>query len=413
MRQKGEKMAQNPPSLKEGIQNFSVPGFTIGATAAGLKPNGKLDLCVLISDRPSMAAAVFTRNRIVGEPVKLDRLHLKHATHRAVVVNAKYSNVCTGDEGYRNAREMASTVAELVGCEPEEVFVASTGIIGQQVPMDRALPGIRAAFEARATDGWEQAAHAIMTTDTFPKAVSRTVQINGSTVTLGGIAKGSGMIHPNMATMLCFLATDAAIEKHVLQEMLRRVADRSFNCVTVDGDTSTSDSMILLANGLAGNKVIAGPGADLRAFEQALEDICVRLARAIARDGEGAQHLITVKVSGARTDKAAHQIAETVATSPLVKTAIAGRDANWGRIAAAAGRAGVPFSASSLTLRMNGTLLFELGQPVPFDDPALTKTLAEPDVEIEIEVGEGVGKATVWTCDLTHEYISINGDYRS
>jgi glutamate N-acetyltransferase/amino-acid N-acetyltransferase len=251
-------MTQNPPSLKEGIQNFAVSGFTIGATAAGLKPNGKLDLCVLVSDRPSTAAGVFTRNRIVGEPVKLDRLHLKHATHRAVVVNAKYSNVCTGDEGYRNAREMASTLADLVGCEPEEVFVASTGIIGQQVPMERALPGIRAAFEARATDGWEQAAHAIMTTDTFPKAVSRTVQVNGTTVTLGGIAKGSGMIHPNMATMLCFLATDAAIEKHTLQEMLRRVADRSFNCVTVDGDTSTSDSMILLANGLGATRLFRG-----------------------------------------------------------------------------------------------------------------------------------------------------------
>lgn len=405
-------MAQNgetPPTL----QDLAIPGFQAGASAAGLKTTGELDVCVLTSERPCVAAGVFTRNRVIGEPVRLDRRHLRHATHRAIVANSKYANVCTGAPGARDALAMARRVARLAGCDPREVFVASTGIIGQPIPMDRLIPGIDAAWAARGETGWTDAAHAIMTTDTRPKLARRVVDVAGAAVTLGGIAKGSGMIHPNMATMLSFIATDAAIDKTLLQEMLRRVADKSFNCVTIDGDTSTSDTVLVLANGAAANPPIAPGSPEAAAFEQALESLSAELARKIARDGEGAQHLIEIRVTGARSDKAARQIAHTVATSPLVKTAIAGRDANWGRIAAAAGRAGVPFSQARLTLRLNNFLIFENGGPVAFDESALTATLAREEIAIEISIGSESGAATVWTCDLTHDYISINADYRT
>lgn len=398
---------------KAKVDRLVVPGFQVGVAAAGLKANNALDMSVIVSDRPAVAAGVFTRNRVVGEPVKLDRLHLRRDTHRAVIVNAKVSNVCTGDEGLRNARAMAARVAELAGCATQEVFVASTGVIGRQLPMEKIIPGIDACWKGRSASGWSTASRAIMTTDTRPKMAKRRVKIGDTTVTIGGIAKGSGMIHPNMATMLCFIATDAAIEKKLLQEMLRRVADRSFNRVTVDGDTSTSDTMLVLANGVAGNRKIAKAGQQAAAFEEALTSLAIELAREVARDGEGAQHLVTVNVCGARSNKAAHQIANTIATSPLVKTAIFGRDANWGRIAAAAGRAGIPFRASDLTLHMNGIKIFEKGKPVVFDESVLTKTLAREEIVIDVVIGAGKGEATVWTCDLTDGYIHINADYRS
>jgi glutamate N-acetyltransferase/amino-acid N-acetyltransferase len=396
-----------------GLDRLAVPGFVAGASAAGMKKGGALDVCVIASRRPAVAAGVFTRNLVVGEPVKLCRLHLRHATHRAIVANAKFSNVCTGEEGRRNAVAMAEETARLVGCDRREVFVASTGVIGQRLPVEKVLPAIATSWNAARAQGWGQAARAIMTTDTRPKIAHRTARIGGKRVTFGAIAKGSGMIHPNMGTMFCFIVTDAAVEKAYLQTTLRRVADRSFNCVTVDGDTSTSDTMLVMANGAAGNTPIAGPGADADAFEAALLGIAVDMAREIARDGEGAQHLVTIRVTGARSEKAARQIAHTVGTSPLVKTAIAGRDANWGRIAAAAGRAGVPFRPGDLELDMNGMRLFEHGGPVPFDEAALTRTLGDEEISIAIRVGGGPGEATVWTCDLTHEYITINGDYRT
>jgi glutamate N-acetyltransferase/amino-acid N-acetyltransferase len=399
--------------VREKAPALHVPGFRLGAAAAGLKKGGAWDVCVVTSDRPCAAAGVFTRNCVTGEPVKLCRRHLRHATHRAIVANAKVSNVCTGWAGQRDARAMAAQVAEALDCSPHEVFVASTGVIGALLPMDQIRAGICQALAAREPTGWEEAARAIMTTDTFPKTAQRRVQIGSRTVTLAGMAKGSGMIHPNMATLFCFVLTDAAVEKSFLQEMLGRVADRSLNCTTVDGDTSTSDTMLVLANGAAGNRRIARPGPQATAFEERLQDLCVDLARQIARDGEGAEHLITVRVDGTRSDAQARRIAHTIATSPLVKTAIYGRDANWGRIAAAAGRAGVAFSEKNLTVRLNDLLLFEGGQPVAFDEAALTQTLSREEIAIDVSVGRGDGRATVWTCDLTDGYIRVNAHYRT
>ncbi|MBN1868600.1 bifunctional glutamate N-acetyltransferase/amino-acid acetyltransferase ArgJ [Candidatus Sumerlaeota bacterium] len=393
---------------------LSVRGFSVGTAAAGMKTRGGLDVCLIVSDRPCAAAGVFTRNRVVGEPVKLDRLHLRNATHRAIVANAKFSNVCTGRQGAADARAMARQVAELVGCSAREVFVASTGCIGAPLPMVKIVPAIISAYGARGAKKWSDGARSIMTTDTRPKRARRTAVVGGKRVTLAAIAKGSGMIHPNMATMLCFVATDAAIEKPLLQAVLSRVVERTFNCVTVDGDTSTSDSVLVLANCAAGNRPISRPGKDAAAFEAALESLCVELAREIARDGEGARHLVTIRVSGTRTDRAARRIAHTIGTSPLVKTAVYGRDANWGRIAAAAGRAGVAFRASELSLAMNGIRIFHQGEPVDdYDEAALTRTLDREEIVIDVSVGNGKGRATVWTCDFTDDYIRINADYRS
>lgn len=395
------------------IPSLTIKGFLVGAGSGKMKKNGSNDVCIIVSDRPCTAAGVFTKNQVVGEPVTLNRRTLPLASHRAIVANSKYSNVCTGTEGLRNAEEMAARVAAFCKCAPEEVFVASTGIIGQQVPMEKMRVGIDAAWKARKADAWLAGTKAIMTTDTYPKLVRHTVMLDNKKITIGGMAKGSGMIHPDMATMLSFIATDASIEKTLLQEMLGRVVDRTFNCTTIDGDTSTSDMMIVLANGAAENSTLTQNGPQAQAFETALEAVATDLAREIARDGEGAEHLITVNVSGARSVKAAKQVANTIAISPLVKTAIAGRDANWGRFAMAAGRSGVPFSQNNLTIRCNDFLLFEKGQPKDFDEPALTKTLHEEEVVIDVEIGTGKGTATVWTCDLTHDYISINANYRT
>jgi glutamate N-acetyltransferase/amino-acid N-acetyltransferase len=407
------KKAGEKQEKQDKIESPTVKGFTVGAAAAGMRKDNALDVCVIVSDPPCAAAGVFTRNRVCGEPVKLDRLHLRHPSHRAIVANAKISNVCTGIEGLRDAREMAARLAARIGCQVAEVLVASTGIIGRRLPMERILPGIDNALAARSAKGWPQGAQAIMTTDTRLKMAGRRVKLGGKTVSIAGMAKGSGMIHPNMATMLCFVATDAAIDKALLQAILHRVVDRSFNCVTVDGDTSTSDTMLVLANGAAGNRRVSQDGPQARVFESALESLSVELARKIARDGEGAQHLVTIQVRGTRSDAAARKIAQTVATSPLVKTAIYGRDANWGRITAAAGRAGVPFAVRNLSLRMNGFLVFESGRPVPFDESALTQTLHREEISIDIVVGTAQGGATVWTCDLTDAYIRINADYRT
>ncbi|NQU42507.1 bifunctional glutamate N-acetyltransferase/amino-acid acetyltransferase ArgJ, partial [bacterium] len=390
-----------------------VPGFRLGAVSAGLKKGSQLDMCVITSDEPCAAAGVFTRNRVVGEPVRLDRRHLRNPEHRAIVVNARISNVCTGPEGLRDAREMASRVAGHLGCKTREVFVASTGTIGPRLPMDKIRNGIDAAVSCLSEQGWEQGARAIMTTDTQPKMARQDLVVADRPVTIGGIAKGSGMIQPNLATMLCFITTDLSIEKTYLQRILSRVAHRSFNCVTVDGDTSTSDTVLVLANGRACNPTITGDGALARVFEEGLLDLCVDLARKIARDGEGARHLVTVNVRGARSEAAARRVAESVANSPLVKTAIYGRDANVGRLAMAAGKAGVPFNQSSLDLALNGTAIMGGGYFMAYDEKALTETLDWDEIVIDVGIGKGFGRATMWTCDLTEEYIHINADYRT
>ncbi len=398
---------------QDASSGFSIKGFKVGAASAGMKKDGALDVCCIVSDRPCTAGAVFTQNRVMGEPVKVDRLHLRTLKHRGIVANAKISNVCTAKEGRKVAKKMCARLADILGCKENEIFVASTGVIGQLPPLEKILPSINSAFNTRYAKGWPEAAKAIMTTDTRPKMAKKTVKFENKQISIGGIAKGSGMIHPNMATMLTFLATDAEVEKALLQNMVSRVAQRSFNCVTIDGDTSTSDTMIVLANGASGTKKIKDGTKEAKAFEEALLQVAQDLAKQIARDGEGARHLITINVKGARSEKAARQVAETVANSPLVKTAIAGCDANWGRIAAAAGRAGVAFSASKLSLTLCGFKIFSNGEPVTFDETALTHALKKDSVEIDIQIGGGPAEATVWTCDLTHDYIAINADYRT
>lgn len=397
-------MSAHPPS---------VLGFEAGATACGLKKHESLDLCVITSDRPCTAAAVFTQNRIKGEPVKLDRKHLRHSWHRAIVVNSKYSNVCTGRQGFADARAMAEQVGAALGCKPETVFVASTGIIGARMPMDKVQRGIDQALEVRQPGGWGAAAEAIMTTDTRPKLVTRAFSLGKKRAHLLGIAKGSGMIEPHMGTMLAFFVTDVAVEKRYLQKILRRVADQTFNRVTIDGDTSTSDSVIVLANGAAGNRPLKEGTPLGKVFESNLLMGCATLAREIARDGEGARHLITIQADGAQNERDAERLARSVANSPLVKTAIYGQDANVGRLAMAAGKAGVAFAQEQLQISVNGHCVMRGGFFVPFDEPALTQTLAAEETEIHIRIGDGPGKATIWTCDLTEDYIHINADYRS
>ncbi|MFP4379166.1 MAG: bifunctional glutamate N-acetyltransferase/amino-acid acetyltransferase ArgJ [Candidatus Sumerlaeia bacterium] len=391
-----------------------VPGFRCAAVPAGLKKNNQLDLALIVSERPCSAAAVFTTNRVIGEPVRLDQRHLKNKHHSAIVVNSKISNVCTGRKGYQDAVTMATRVAQGLNCSPGEVFVASTGIIGAPLPMDKIDKGITAALGKLSEKAWEEAAKAIMTTDTRPKTATKKVSIGKHEITIAGIAKGSGMIHPNMATMLCFIATDVDIEKNLLQDILHNVANRSFNCVTIDGDTSTSDTMIVMANGMAGNRKITENGSQAKVFAKALLELSIDLSKQIARDGEGAEHLLNIHVSGTRSHDSARKVALSVANSPLVKTAFYGKDANWGRLAMAVGKAGVPFSQENLSLSCNGFSIFKDGAPVEdYDEKALTKTLKNKEIDINISIGSGLGSATVWTCDMTHEYISINADYRS
>lgn len=393
--------------------DYQVPGFSTATQACGMKKNNALDLCVIVSEKPAVAGGVFTRNRIVGEPVKLDRRHLRHPTHRAVVINARYANVCTGKQGYQDAKSMAQEVALCLECDPREVLVSSTGIIGAALPTDKILPGIRSALAHPNSLGWGEAAQAIMTTDTRPKQVFRQIDIQGKPVSLMGIAKGSGMIEPNMATMLAYIVTDAAVEKNWWQKAVAQAAEESFNRVTVDGDTSTSDTFIALANGLAGHSPINKDDKDGQMLKTVLGEMTVELAREIARDGEGAQHLITVEVEGAGNDRKALQIARSIANSPLVKTAVAGRDANWGRLAMAAGKAGVAFNPRHLGIEINGFPLMEKGQPLAFDEAALTESLSREEVHFGVKVGPGRGLGRVWTCDLTHDYIRINGEYRT
>jgi glutamate N-acetyltransferase/amino-acid N-acetyltransferase len=324
--------------------------------------------------------------------------------------------------GQANARLTAEAGERALDAHDNTLFVMSTGVIGVQLPMETLLAAIPRAAEQLRADGWEDAARAIMTTDTHPKLATRTVEVGGAPVRITGMAKGAGMIHPNMATMLAVVATDALVAQPLLQQALKAAADRSFNRISVDGDTSTNDTLLLLANGLAGNPEIDGPGADYDAFAAALTELCTELAQGLVRDGEGATKFVAIAVNGAESDAAAHQIANTVATSPLVKTAFYGNDANWGRILAAVGRAGVPIDPDRCDLFIAGqdseTALPELqlvagGAPTGYQEADATAIFTMPEIDVRVELGLGNGKAVVWTSDLSHEYVSINADYRT
>jgi glutamate N-acetyltransferase / amino-acid N-acetyltransferase len=400
------------------VQTPALPalaGVRLGAAAAAIRYQGRTDLVMLELAEGSTVAGVFTRSRCPGAPVDWCRSALRGGRARAVVVNAGNANVFTGRAGREACAATAEAAAGLVGCKPRQVFLASTGVIGEVLPHEKlvaALPGLHASLR---DDGWADAARGIMTTDTFPKAATRTARIGGEEVRINGIAKGSGMIAPDMATMLCFVATDAKIPAPALDALLRRGVEQSFNRTTVDSDTSTSDTVLLFATGQAQHpRVPSDGGAVLGDFAAKLNDLLLDLALQVVRDGEGAQKLVRIDVTGAISARAAKRIALAVANSPLVKTAVAGEDANWGRIVMAVGKAGEEADRDRLSIAVGGVWMAREGAVVPgYDEAPVVQHMRGREVDIAIDLGLGRGKATVWTCDLTHGYIDINGSYRS
>ncbi|MEE2980668.1 MAG: bifunctional glutamate N-acetyltransferase/amino-acid acetyltransferase ArgJ [Pseudomonadota bacterium] len=392
-----------------------IAGVRLAATECGERYRGRSDLTLIELAPGTTAAGVFTRSQTASGPVEWCRAILKGGTARAMVVNAGNANAFTGAAGRTAVRRTAETAAACIGAGPEQVFIASTGVIGEALSagkIEAALPGLAAALDGSA---WEAAARAIMTTDTFPKGATRTARIDGETVTVSGFAKGSGMIAPDMATMLSFVFTDAAIPPPMLQTMLARGANRSFNAITVDGDTSTSDTLLAFATGQANHGLVIRAGeARLGSFRKALNEVLVDLAQQVVRDGEGAQKFITIKVSGAASARAARRIGLAIGNSPLVKTAIAGADANWGRVVMAVGKAGEKADRDRMSISMGGVLIAEYGEVHPdYDEAQVAPHMQGSHIDIAVDVGVGRGKATVWTCDLTHGYIDINADYRS
>ncbi len=394
-------------------------GFEAAGIHAGIKKE-KPDMALVRSVCPAVPAGTFTTNVVKAAPVKWDSTVCASSEFvQAVVVNSGVANACTGPEGMKSCEEMAQVTGDLLGIPAESVFVASTGVIGRQMPMDKIVPGIEklARSLADSRQAASDAAHAIMTTDTRPKEAACRIQLGGKTVTIGGMCKGSGMIHPNMATMLCFVTTDAAVDRCVLQQMLRGIVTDTFNMISVDGDTSTNDSVLVLANGMAGNEPFSGPCADYDELQEGLTYVLRELSKMIAGDGEGATSLFEVTVRGAATKEDARTLARSVASSSLVKAALFGHDANWGRILCALGYAGVPFDPDAVSLWIESAAgrlkLVENGMDTGYDEEKATQILSQDSVRAEALLSEGEAEATAWGCDLTYDYVRINGDYRS
>jgi len=397
---------------RPGEDAIEVPGFRFSGVPCGIKAKGR-DLALIVSDRPAAAAGVFTLSSVVGAPVEWSRERVASGRCRGVVVNSGVSNVAMGERGRRDAAAMAAAAARATGCTPEEFLVASTGVIGEPLPMKKIRSGITAASRALAPGGIRDAAEAILTTDTFSKIAEKRVRIGGRLVRVAGIAKGSGMIEPNMATMLSFIVTDAAVAPSHLRGVLRRSADRSFNRVTVDGESSTSDSVILLANGSAGNTTLRGPRSEgAEAFESAVLEVSETLARMLARDGEGATKLVTVEVAGALDEREAERTARRIANSLLVKTAIFGRDPNWGRIVQTIGAGRVSLELDRMEVKLCGVAVFRRGASTgPAARRKAEARLEADEVVIEVDLGVGTARARVWTCDLSYDYVRINAEY--
>lgn len=388
-------------------------GFTAAGIYCGIKSDRqKLDLALFVSDRPCAAAGVFTTNLVCGAPVKVSRDRLPRSTARAVVINSGSSNAATGERGIADAKRMTAWVAECIGAAPDDVLVGSTGVIGRFLPMDVLQIGIPIAASqcASTPESFQLAAQAMMTTDTFPKQASQSIQIGDKTVQISGACKGAAMIAPNMATMLCVIMTDAQLSASDAHEMLRRSVVDSFNCISVDGHESTSDTVILMANGASG--AVIRSAEEQQAFQNALDEVAMKLATDIIRDAEGAHHFVELNVTGCRNRDEAFRIAKSIADSPLVKTAICGADPNWGRIISAAGYAGVPLQESDMTLIVNGFLLYQSGAPVEFDAKAVSTSLRDNrNVTINLALTHGSERIRFWTCDLTKEYVELNADY--
>jgi glutamate N-acetyltransferase/amino-acid N-acetyltransferase len=392
-----------------------IAGVRLAAFACGIRYTGRYDLMLAELAPESTIAGVFTRSLTAGAPVLWCRECLAGGTVRAIVANSGNSNTFTGRAGKEVVEATAATAARLLECDPRQVFISSTGVIGEPPPADKIVGALPQVVRVLSTDGWEVAARAILTTDTFPKGATATAAIDGVEVRLNGFAKGSGMIAPDMATMLAYVFTDAALPHQVLQPLLVAAADRSFNSITVDGDTSTSDTVLLCATGQAQHGAVASPGdRRLRGFRRALDAVMIELAQQIVRDGEGAQKFVTIEVTGAATARAARRIGLTIGNSPLVKTALSAGDPNWGRIVMAVGRAGEKADPDRLSIAIGGIPITAGGGPVPsYDETPVAEHMKGREIMIGVDVGIGRGKATVWTCDLTHGYIDINASYRS
>ncbi len=391
-----------------------IAGVTLRVARAGYKNWGRCDLTYVELAEGTAVAGVFTRNVCCSSEVELGRANVAQGRARALVVNAGNSNAFTGYRGREAVDAIMAQVSAHLSCAGEQVFVSSTGVIGVPLPKDKAEAGVRAALVAEPC-GWEDAANTIGTTDTFAKGALATAIVDGRKVTLGAIIKGSGMIAPDMATMLGYVFTNCAVAPAFLQELLSAANTRTFSCITVDSDTSTSDTVLAFATGQAGNAELTGfdsPGAD--AFAAALGDVCMQLAHLVVRDGEGAQKFIAVQVTGAVSDESARKVGLAIANSPLVKTAIAGEDANWGRVVMAVGKAGEPADRDKLSIGFGGVWAARDGLPLTdYDEAPVAAHLKGREIEIQVDLGLGEGRSTVWTCDLTHGYISINADYRS
>lgn len=387
-------------------------GFRAAGVSAGIKPSGASDLAVLVSDTPATAAAVFTLNRAPAACVVVSREHLARSGGivRAIVANSGCANACTGEDGLRVAREMAGETARLVGCPADQVLVASTGVIGVGLSIEKVRAGLPTAMRSLGRDQGSAAARAIMTTDPFPKETAARVRIGGRDIVVGGMAKGSGMIEPTMATMLAFVATDAEVPRLLLDRALREVVDSTFNAITVDGDSSTNDSVMLLANGASG---IAIDERSYGTFVSALRAVCLPLAIDIVRGGEGATKLVTVNVGGGASPEEARRAAKAIANSLLVKTAIHGGDPNWGRLIAVAGRAGVAFELERAAVTIGPVVLFKDGKPHDENAPRAAEYLRGKEVVVGVDLGAGRSTSTVWTCDLSAEYVRINAEYRT
>jgi glutamate N-acetyltransferase/amino-acid N-acetyltransferase len=390
----------------------AVPGILAAGITAGIKPSGKKDIALIYSSAPARAAGIFTTNQVKGASVLVSQEHIRDGKAQAIVASSGCSNVCTGEQGVKDAREITKTVGELLRIKPNQVLIAATGVIGQPLPMDKIRPALPKLVKALSPQGGRSAAEAIMTTDTRLKEAALRVEVGGRPITIGGIAKGVGMLEPHLATMFCFLATDAMVAADALPRVLKRAADASINRITVDGDQSTSDTVAVLANGLAENAPLERGSRGLREFAAGLDAIVARLAHMLVADGEGATKVVEVAVSGARTRREALLAARSVANSPLVKTAINGADPNWGRIMMALGKSAARVAPDKVSIRFGDELLVEKGMLKPGARVDKIRALmAEHEYPIAIDLGLGRGRDTVWTADLSEEYVRINGKY--
>jgi len=408
-----------PVNLQAPVEGslLAVSGVTLGVAEANIRKPGRKDLLVLQLAPGSRVAGVFTQNRFCAAPVVLCKEHLATGSEiRALVVNTGNANAGTGEEGMRRARQTCQQVAELLSCAEQQVLPFSTGVIMEPLPIERIVAGLPNCVADLKQDNWHDAAHAIMTTDIVAKGVSRTLQIGGKTVTITGIAKGSGMIHPNMATMLGYIATDAAISQASLEALIQHAVNRSFNCITVDGDTSTNDSLVLIATGQAGNSEIGDTAcADYLALRDAMTSVAAELAQAIVRDGEGATKFMTINISGGRYEVECRKVGYAIAHSPLIKTAFFASDPNLGRILAAIGYAGIAdLDVNRIKLYLGDVLVAENGgRAASYQEADGQRIMKEAEITVRVELGRGAAEATVWTCDFSYDYVKINADYRS